>query len=76
MNAVARSTSFNLIAADPADGYTPGTIIKAIKQVLNPRRIHHLPNKPLHAVEMVAPLAQLEPVSIEEEAEFAQWYGA
>ena len=56
------------------DGYTAGTINQAITQVLNPRRIHHLSNKPLRAVEMVAPLAELDPVSIEEEAEFAKWY--
>jgi len=57
------------------DGFTVGAIDNIVQQVLVPRRIHHLPNKPLLAVEMVAPLANAEPVSLEEEQEFAKWFG-
>jgi hypothetical protein len=45
-----------------------------IQQVLVPRRIAHLANKPLLAVEMVAPLSAAEPVSLEEEAAFNKWF--
>jgi hypothetical protein len=40
-------------------GSTPGTIWTAVQQVINPRRIRHLPGKPLHAVEMVCAKQQV-----------------
>ena len=63
-----------MLGVSSTDGYTAGAMQQAISQMLVPRRIHLMAKKPLLAVEVVAPLARIEPVSAEEEAEFKAWY--
>lgn len=56
-----------------SDGYTAGDLTVAAREVLTPRRIAMLGVKPLAAVELVAPLARLEPVYTTEEEALKNW---
>uniref|UniRef100_A0A8D0GKE3 IQ motif containing with AAA domain 1 n=1 Tax=Sphenodon punctatus TaxID=8508 RepID=A0A8D0GKE3_SPHPU len=61
--------------AKVSDGYTQGHIVNAVQTILSERRIRHLSNKPLSAVEFLSALARQDPVYKEEEAAFKDWYG-
>uniref|UniRef100_A0A8C4S0Y1 Zgc:153738 n=1 Tax=Erpetoichthys calabaricus TaxID=27687 RepID=A0A8C4S0Y1_ERPCA len=50
-----------------SDGYTQGSMIQAVKTVLNERRLDQMVTRPLTAAEFLAPLAKMEPVFKEEE---------
>ncbi len=57
-----------------SDGYTAGHLVYACREVLAPRRVAALGMRPLQPVELVAPLARLEPVYAAEEDAFLKWY--
>ena len=50
-----------------SDGYTMGMIDRACKEVLTERRLALLDKLPLVASELIAPLARMDPVFVEEE---------
>ncbi|XP_028924517.1 dynein regulatory complex protein 11 [Ornithorhynchus anatinus] len=60
--------------AKVTDGFTQGQIIQVVKNVLSDRRLKQQKQKPLTAVEFIAPLASLDPVFKEEEDHFKAWY--
>ncbi|XP_039609173.1 dynein regulatory complex protein 11 isoform X2 [Polypterus senegalus] len=57
-----------------SDGYTQGSMIQAVKTVLNERRLDQMMTRPLTAAEFLAPLAKMEPVFKEEEEAIKSWY--
>lgn len=60
--------------AKVTDGFTQGHIVDAIKTTLTEKRISKLDEKPLLAIEFLAPLAKLEPVWEDEEQEYTDWF--
>lgn len=60
--------------AKVSDGYTPGYILNAVKEVLTERRISQQQNKPLQAFEFIPPLARSDPIYAEEEESFKKWW--
>lgn len=56
-----------------SDGYTALDMTEAAKHVLSQRRIKQQARKPLTAVELVAPLARRDPVSIADEMALTDW---
>ncbi|XP_059961897.1 dynein regulatory complex protein 11 [Mesoplodon densirostris] len=56
------------------DGFTQGTIVQVVKEVLTERRIRQQSQKPLTALEFIASLSSMSPVYQEEEESFKDWY--
>lgn len=60
--------------AKVSDGYTPGYILNAVKEVLTERRISQQQNKPLQAYEFIPSLSRNDPIYVEEEEAFKKWW--
>ncbi len=57
-----------------SDGFTPGQILSAVKEVLTDRRISQQAIKPLQAVEFIPALARNDPIYVDEEEAFKKWW--
>ena len=57
-----------------SDGYTPGHILSAVKEVLTERRISQQSTKPLQAFEFIPALSRYDPIYKEEEEAFQKWW--
>ncbi|XP_050436618.1 dynein regulatory complex protein 11 [Adelges cooleyi] len=57
-----------------SDGYSIGTIIKVLHEVMTCKRVLQLTIRPLMHVEILNALARHDPVYKEEEEAFVQWY--
>jgi hypothetical protein len=56
-----------------SDGYTPGPILSAVKEVMTERRISQQAQKPLQAYEFLPALAHSDPIYKEEEEAYQKW---
>ncbi len=57
-----------------SDGFTPGQILAAVKEILTDRRISQQQLKPLTAVEFIPALARSDPIYADEEEAFKKWW--
>jgi IQ and AAA domain-containing protein len=57
-----------------SDGYTPGHLLQAVKEVLTDRRVSQLQIKPLQASEFIPSLSRHDPIYKEEEEAFQKWW--
>jgi hypothetical protein len=57
-----------------SDGYTPGYLMNAVKEVLTDRRVSQQQTKPLQAAEFIPGLARNDPIYVEEEEAFKKWW--
>ena len=60
--------------AKVSDGYTPGQILSAVKEVLTERRVSQQGNKSLQAFEFIPGLARNDPIYKEEEEAYKKWW--
>lgn len=60
--------------AKVSDGYTPGQILSAVKEVLTERRASQQTTKPLQAFEFIPGLARNDPIYKEEEEAYKKWW--
>lgn len=60
--------------AKVSDGYTPGQILGAVKEVLTERRSSQQQAKPLQAFEFIPGLARNDPIYKEEEEAYKKWW--
>lgn len=60
--------------AKVSDGFTPGHILGAVKEVLTDRRVSQQQIKPLQAFEFIPGLARNDPIYVEEEEAFKKWW--
>ena len=57
-----------------SDGFTPGQLLSAVKEVLSERRISQQQLKPLQAIEFIPLLARNDPIYVDEEEAFKKWW--
>ncbi|XP_054846965.1 IQ and AAA domain-containing protein 1-like [Eublepharis macularius] len=60
--------------AKVSDGYSQGSLLRAVKAALSERRLLQLPKRPLVAGEFLQMLARAEPIYPEEEEMLQDWY--
>nr|XP_020655908.1 IQ and AAA domain-containing protein 1-like [Pogona vitticeps] len=69
------TSSLDLSAlAKVSDGYSQGSLARAVQAVLTERRLLQLPKRPLNAGELLQMLARTDPIYPEEEEMIQEWY--
>ena len=57
-----------------SEGYTSGSIVKAVNDTMTDRRILQQKMRPLQPIEFIGFLAKCEPIYKEEEEAYIAWY--